>query len=91
METQAGMARQFFDTWFAAINDHNKMPRVHDKKLSLAALCALMELEPSQAPDGLQGIVAAALRVFRGLPAALARRKAAQDALNEYSEDDESE
>lgn len=87
-----GGASAFLQRWFGLIGgDKDRLPRVHDKKLSLAALCALMELEPSQTPDGLQGIVAAALRVFRGLPAALARRKAAQDALNEYSEDDESE
>jgi hypothetical protein len=35
METpQAGFPCKFSDSWFSAINDHNKMPRVHDKKLS---------------------------------------------------------
>ncbi|KAJ7755085.1 hypothetical protein B0H14DRAFT_3512404 [Mycena olivaceomarginata] len=32
--TQVGFVRKFSDSWFAAISDHNKMPRVHDKKLS---------------------------------------------------------
>jgi hypothetical protein len=35
--TRAGFARKFSDSWFAAINDHNKMPRAHDKKLSIMA------------------------------------------------------
>jgi hypothetical protein len=34
--TQFGFARKFSDSWFATIN--NKMPRVHDKKLSIMAL-----------------------------------------------------
>lgn len=73
--TQAGMARVFFDTWFAAINDHTKMPRVHDKKLSILALCALLEMAPGAVPeplkDGWPGIVAGVLKIFKDLPAAI--------------------
>ncbi|OAX33365.1 hypothetical protein K503DRAFT_859836 [Rhizopogon vinicolor AM-OR11-026] len=34
-----GFAHVFFNCWFAAINGGNKLPRVHDKKLRILALC----------------------------------------------------
>ncbi|KAJ7464732.1 armadillo-type protein [Mycena galericulata] len=89
--TQAGMARVFFDTWFAAINDHAKMPRVHDKKLSILALCALLEMSPSAVPealkDGWPGIVAGVLKIFKDLPGAIEARKALED--EDEDEDDD--
>lgn len=73
---QAGMARTFFDRWFAAINAENQLPRVHDKKLSILALCALLELAPTAVPETLQsgwpGIVSGVLRIFKDLPKAVA-------------------
>ncbi|THH18363.1 hypothetical protein EW146_g2600 [Bondarzewia mesenterica] len=88
---RAGMSRQFFDKWFAAINSDNHLPRVHDKKLTIVALCAAMEMDPAAIPealkDGWPGIVAGALRVFKDLPKAIAGRKALQDALQEEAED----
>jgi hypothetical protein len=73
--TQPGMARKFFDTWFAAIGDHNKMPRVHDKKLSIMALCALLEMPAGAVPetlkDGWAGIVGGVLKIFKDLPEAI--------------------
>lgn len=76
METfRAGMARVFFDKWFAAINAEKKLPRVHDKKLSILALCALLEMPPNTVPEGLSdgwhGIVGGVLRIFKGLPQAV--------------------
>ena len=72
---QAGMARVFFDRWFVAINNENRLPRVHDKKLSLLALCALMEMPPDAVPeslrDGWPGIVGGALKIFKALPKAI--------------------
>jgi hypothetical protein len=69
------MARKFFDTWFAAIGDHNKMPRVHDKKLSIMALCALLEMPAGAVPetlkDGWAGIVGGVLKIFKDLPEAI--------------------
>ncbi|KAF7364786.1 Importin N-terminal domain-containing protein [Mycena venus] len=92
METQAGMARQFFDTWFAAINDHNKMPRVHDKKLSIMALCALLEMPPNAVPESLNegwpGIVGGALKIFKDLPGAIQARKALEEQEDEDDDDD---
>ena len=75
MENHApGAARVFFDQWFAAINGE-KLPRVHDKKLTIIAFCALLELDPAGVPsslkDGWHGIVGGALTVFKELPAAI--------------------
>jgi hypothetical protein len=71
-----GHARIFFDRWFAAINSENKLPRVHDKKLSILALCKLLEMEAGAIPDGLRdgwpGIVVGALNIFKALPQAVA-------------------
>src|SRR5215471_13373213 len=70
--SRPGMARTFFEKWFVAINADNKLPRVHDKKLSILALCALLEMDPSGIPksltDGWPGIVASILRIFKTLP-----------------------
>lgn len=88
----AGSSRLFFDKWFEAINNaDSRLPRVHDKKLSILALCALLELDPSEIPAGLQegwpGIVAGALKLFKDLPKAIAARKALEEAFEE--DDDE--
>ncbi|KAI0029851.1 ARM repeat-containing protein [Vararia minispora EC-137] len=90
---RAGAARAFVERWFEYITFEQKdrLPRVHDKKLTLCALCALMELEPAQVPDGLQPIVSNALRVFRTLPTAVADRAAQQNALHEISDSEESD
>ena len=70
-----GMARAFFDHWFVAINNDSRLPRLHDKKLSVLALCALMEMAPAAVPeplrDGWFGIVGGALRIFKTLPKAI--------------------
>ena len=70
-----GMSRVFFDEWFVAINSDNKLPQVHDKRLSIVALCSLMEMDPSAVPDvlkeGWPGVVAGALKLFKDLPKAM--------------------
>ena len=71
-----GGARVFFDRWFVAVNAERGLPRVHDKTLSIVALSALLEMEPAAVPaelrDGWPGIVGGAIRVFKGLPKAVA-------------------
>jgi hypothetical protein len=94
METvQPGAARGFFDKWFEAINGENKLPRVHDKKLSIMALCALMEMEPGAIPEGVRegwpALVGGALKVFRGLPKAVADRKQLEEDIQEEQEEEE--
>lgn len=70
-----GVARKFFDKWFAAINVEARLPRVHDKKLSIVALCALMEMDPANIPEsvkeGWPGIVSGALKLFQEYPKAV--------------------
>ena len=70
------MARTFFDRWFVAINANEiNLPRIHDKKLTIIALCALMEMASEAIPEGLRdgwpGIVGGALKVFKTLPKAV--------------------
>ncbi|KAF5311710.1 hypothetical protein D9611_009470 [Ephemerocybe angulata] len=81
-QKQPGTAGQFFNHWFAAINGENKLPRVHDKKLSILTLSALMEVPAGSVPDTLRegwpGIVGGALRLFKDLPKAIEVRKAMQ-------------
>lgn len=79
LETQgAGTARTFFDKWFVTLQAEAGLPRVHDKKLSIFALCALLEMDPHAVPvslhEGWAGIVGAVLNVFKGLPTAVAGR-----------------
>jgi hypothetical protein len=75
-KTRPGMARTFFDKWFAAIQGEKTLPRVHDKRLTIVALCALLELDPANVPEplasGWPGIVAGILRIFKDLPKAMA-------------------
>ena len=69
-----GTARNFFDRWFAVITSDG-LPRVHDKKLCILALCALLEMPPDTVPEPLRegwpGIVGGVLRIFKGLPKAI--------------------
>jgi importin-7 len=69
-------ARAFFDRWFQAVDAERGLPRVHDKTLSIVALSALLEMGPAAVPAGLRdgwpGIVGGAIRVFQGLPKAIA-------------------
>ncbi|KAF7299860.1 Importin N-terminal domain-containing protein [Mycena chlorophos] len=89
---QPGAARLFFDKWFATVADHAKMPRVHDKKLAILAMCALLEMAPEQVPDsvkeGWPGIVGGALKVFKELPAAVEARKALEELEDDDDDDD---
>ena len=72
---QPNSSRLFFDKWFALLNSDKGLPRVHDKKLSVLAMCALLEMDPAGIPaplhDGWGGIVAAILHVFKDLPRAV--------------------
>ncbi|EKM79672.1 hypothetical protein AGABI1DRAFT_74786 [Agaricus bisporus var. burnettii JB137-S8] len=85
--------RMFFDKWFAAItNSEKKLPRVHDKKLTIVALCALLELDVGSIPVGVRegwpGIVAGVVRTFKDLPKAIEARKALETALQEDGDSD---
>ncbi|KAI0754790.1 ARM repeat-containing protein [Daedaleopsis nitida] len=90
-----GTARKFFDKWFAAIKVEARLPRVHDKKLSVMALCALMEMDPANIPQSVQegwpGIVSGALKLFQEYPKAVQARKELEEAFQADSDSDDSD
>ncbi|KAG8804908.1 hypothetical protein FRC17_005833 [Serendipita sp. 399] len=85
-------SRLVFDMWFKSMNEPGGLPRVHDMKLSIMALCALLELDESGIPpslkDGWASIVPALLAVFKQLPDAVAQRKKLQEELQEEADED---
>ncbi|KAJ4305044.1 Nonsense-mediated mRNA decay protein 5 [Kalmusia sp. IMI 367209] len=92
-----GWTNKFFSLWFSTIDSFT---RVHDKKLCISAICALLTLKGQDVPVSvqqgwprlLQGIV----RLFQTLPAALKNREEAKKEDNfeyatDYDEEDEEE
>ncbi|KAL5525739.1 hypothetical protein ACEPAG_7076 [Sanghuangporus baumii] len=90
-----GSARTFFDKWFSTLKSPIGLPRVHDMKLSIMTMCALLEMDPMVIPTSLQqgwsGIAQAIIHVFQKLPQAIEKRKALKDALDEDEDEDEDE
>ncbi|KIM53457.1 hypothetical protein SCLCIDRAFT_1222776 [Scleroderma citrinum Foug A] len=86
-------SRVFFDKWFTIIKVESKLPTVHDKKLSILALCKLLGVNASFVPEALRmgwsGIVGGALDIFKGLPQAMAKRKALEEKLVEEDDEDD--
>jgi len=74
-----GHSRVLFDKWFKALSEQGGLPRVHDMKLSVMAMCALLELDEASIPetlkDGWTSIVGGALTVFKMLPDAVNGRR----------------
>ena len=74
LEQSQGGSRAFFDKWFAAMNSPKGLPRVHDKKLSILALCELLKMDTNAVPpalkEGWSGLVAGTLAIFKDLPEA---------------------
>ncbi|KIY65274.1 ARM repeat-containing protein [Cylindrobasidium torrendii FP15055 ss-10] len=91
-------ARKFFDLWFAAINaggkGASKLPRVHDKRLSLLALGQLLEMDPSAIPepvrDGWPSLLGGALKLFKEYPEAVKSRKELEESMQDDDDDDDS-
>ncbi|KAI9793136.1 MAG: hypothetical protein M1833_000821 [Piccolia ochrophora] len=91
LETK-GWTNKFFSLWFSNIDNFT---RVHDKKLSIAAIVSLLTLTADQVPTSvqqgwprlLQGIV----RLFQTFPAAMKNREEAtkEDLIREDDYDDE--
>ncbi|KAI0772164.1 ARM repeat-containing protein [Irpex lacteus] len=81
-----------FDKWFEAIESSNRLPRVHDKKLCLVALCSLLEMDPNAIPEpvreGWPHIVSGALHVFKDLPKAIEARKEMEAAFQNEDDSD---
>lgn len=69
-----GWTNKFFSTWFSNIDNFT---RVHDKKLSIAAISSLLTLRASDVPTSVQQgwprLLQGAVRLFQTLPAAIKR------------------
>lgn len=81
---QPGSARVFLEKWFEALRvpvgggggaSGGGLSRVHDLKLSVVTMGALLEMDagaiPASVQDGWTGIVGEALGVFQKLPQAI--------------------
>lgn len=70
---QKGYTNKFFSLWFSSIESFS---RVHDKKLSIAAIVALLALNAEQVPTSVQAgwprLIQGIVRLFQTLPAATA-------------------
>ncbi|KAG0364031.1 hypothetical protein BGZ54_007909, partial [Gamsiella multidivaricata] len=85
-----GWTQRFFEVWFANLD---KFSRVHDKKLSIFALCAIINVPVEQLPATLQSawpqVLNGIIRNFEGLPTALAKRKEMEKMYNIISDDED--
>lgn len=86
---------KFFSLWFSNIDSFT---RVHDKKLSIGAITALLTLRGDEVPTSVQQgwprLLQGVVRLFQTLPAAMKNREEAQkeDEFgigNEYDDEDE--
>ncbi|KAF9202388.1 hypothetical protein BGZ49_007438 [Haplosporangium sp. Z 27] len=87
-----GWTQRFFEVWFSNLD---KFSRVHDKKLSIFALCAILNVPVNQLPSTLQSgwpqVLNGILKNFEGLPIAQARRKEMEREYNIVSDDEDEE
>ena len=94
-----GWTNKFFSIWFGMIDSFR---RVHDKKLSLAAICALLTIRADQVPQSVQTgwprLLTGATYLFRTLPAAMKQREDAvkasdgvSDSVSGYGSDEDAE
>ncbi|KAA6412816.1 MAG: nonsense-mediated mRNA decay (Nmd5) [Lasallia pustulata] len=91
-----GWTNKFFSSWFSNIESFT---RVHDKKLSIVAISALLTLRvedvPSSVQQGWPRLLQGVVRLFQTLPAAMKNREDVtredEFTLNEDDEDGEEE
>ena len=92
-----GWTNKFFSIWFGSIDNFR---RVHDKKLCVAAISALLTIRGDQVPQSVQTgwprLLTGATYLFRTLPQAIKTREetikasdGASDALSDYGSDDD--
>ncbi|KAK2741568.1 hypothetical protein FQN57_005551 [Myotisia sp. PD_48] len=82
---------KFFSTWFSSID---MFKRVHDKKLSILAICALLSLPADDIPVSVQPgwprLLQGVTRLFQTLPAAIKLRdEASKETDYQYEDDDD--
>ncbi|KAI8097286.1 armadillo-type protein [Halteromyces radiatus] len=79
----------FFSLWFGLLD---KFSRVHDKKLVIVTLCAILELPSDQIPHSLQSgwshILNSIIMVFKSLPKAIENRENMEKLYGEDYEQD---
>lgn len=84
-----GLTNKFFSAWFSNIDNFR---RVHDKKLSIAAISSLLTLPPDSVPESVQQgwprLLQGVTRLFQTLPAALKQREDATRESDFTLEDD---
>lgn len=83
-----GWTNKFFSLWFSNIENFN---RVHDKKLSIVAIVALIQLPPDQVPPSIQPgwgkLMSGIVSLFHTLPIAIKNREElSRESLN-YEDD----
>lgn len=87
-----GWSNTIFNTWFSNIK---RFSRVHDKKLIVLALCALIGLPIEQVPPTLQPawprLLQVAVEVLQSLPAAQKYRDELEETFMDGGEDDQDE
>ncbi|KAF9202029.1 hypothetical protein BGZ49_007782 [Haplosporangium sp. Z 27] len=85
-----GWTQLFLTVWF---NNLEKLSRVHDKKLSIVALCSILSVPVEQLPPALQSgwpqVLNGILSNFEGLPVAQAKRKDMEKRFNIGSDDED--
>ncbi|KAB8338931.1 hypothetical protein FH972_021871 [Carpinus fangiana] len=92
----SGLTNKLFSFWFANIDNFT---RVHDKKLSIAAITALLNIPPTSVPQSVQQgwprLLQGCAKLFKTLPEAEKNREEAKREnefqLNSDFEDDEDE
>ncbi|KAG0361643.1 hypothetical protein BG005_007650 [Podila minutissima] len=89
---ESGQTQRFLTVWFSNLD---KFSRVHDKKLSIVALCSILNVPVEQLPGALQSgwpqVLNGLLTNFEGLPVAQAKRKEMEKMYNIGSDDDSDE
>jgi hypothetical protein len=84
-----GLTNKFFSAWFSNIDNFR---RVHDKKLSIAAISSLLTLPADSVPESVQQgwprLLQGVTRLFQTLPAALKQREDATRESDFTLEDD---
>lgn len=82
----------FFQKWFTSLEHFS---RVHDKKLSLVALCSILDLPESSIPQTLRGawgeIMKALVEILEGYPEAIDERKRIKEMIEGGMEDSSEE
>ncbi|KAJ5804964.1 hypothetical protein N7474_010851 [Penicillium riverlandense] len=85
-----GLTNKFFSAWFSNIDNFR---RVHDKKLSIAAISSLLTLPADSVPESVQQgwprLLQGVTRLFQTLPAALKQREDATRESDFTLEDDD--